>query len=47
MKSEMPVLLQAKMLRVLEQQTFRRLGGVRDIHVDLRLIAASNRNLSD
>ena len=44
---EMPVLLQAKMLRVLEQQTFRRLGGVRDIHVDLRLIAASNRNLSD
>lgn len=44
---EMPVLLQAKMLRVLEEQTFRRLGGVRDIHVDLRVVAASNRNLSD
>jgi PAS domain S-box-containing protein len=44
---EMPVLLQAKMLRVLEEQTFRRLGGVRDIHVDLRVMAASNRNLSD
>src|SRR5205807_8146595 len=44
---EMPVLLQAKMLRVLEQQTFRRLGGLRDIHVDVRLIAASNRNLQD
>jgi transcriptional regulator with PAS, ATPase and Fis domain len=44
---EMPILLQAKMLRVLEEQKFRRLGGVRDIQVDLRVIAASNRNLSD
>ena len=44
---EMPILLQAKMLRVLEEQTFRRLGGVRDIKVDLRVVAASNRNLSD
>lgn len=44
---EMPLLLQAKMLRVLEQQTFRRLGGMRDIHVDLRVIAASNRHLAD
>ena len=44
---EMPVLLQAKMLRVLEEQTFRRLGGVRDIHVDLRVIAASNRHLAE
>jgi len=44
---EMPVLLQAKMLRVLEEQTFRRLGGVRDIHVDLRVVAASNRHLAD
>ena len=44
---EMPVLLQAKMLRVLEAQTFRRLGGVRDIHVDLRVVAASNRHLAE
>jgi PAS domain S-box-containing protein len=44
---EMPILVQAKMLRVLEEQTFRRLGGVRDIHVDLRVMAASNRNLSE
>jgi len=44
---EMPLLLQAKMLRVLEEQTFRRLGGVRDIHVDLRVMAASNRNLAE
>jgi PAS domain S-box-containing protein len=44
---EMPILVQAKMLRVLEEQTFRRLGGVRDIHVDLRVVAASNRHLAD
>jgi PAS domain S-box-containing protein len=44
---EMPLLVQAKMLRVLEEQTFRRLGGVRDIHVDLRVVAASNRHLAD
>ncbi len=42
---EMPVQLQAKLLRVLEEQTFRRLGGVRDIHVDLRVMAATNRTL--
>lgn len=42
---EMPVQLQAKLLRVLEDQTFRRLGGVRDIHVDLRVMAATNRTL--
>jgi two-component system, NtrC family, response regulator AtoC len=44
---EMPLLLQAKMLRVLEHQTFRRLGGVRDINADLRVVAASNRHLAD
>jgi len=42
---EMPVQLQAKLLRVLEEQKFRRLGGVRDIHVDLRVMAATNRTL--
>ncbi|HZU27679.1 MAG TPA: sigma 54-interacting transcriptional regulator [Bryobacteraceae bacterium] len=42
---EMPVVLQAKMLRVLEDQKFRRLGGVRDIQVDLRVMAATNRTL--
>jgi len=44
---EMPLLLQAKMLRVLEEQTFRRLGGVRDIQVDVRIVAATNRKLTD
>jgi len=38
--------VQAKFLRVLEQQTFRRLGGVQDISVDLRIVAATNRDLS-
>jgi transcriptional regulator with PAS, ATPase and Fis domain len=34
-------------LRVLEEQTFRRLGGLVDIHVDLRIVAATNKNLRE
>jgi DNA-binding NtrC family response regulator len=37
--------LQPKLLKVLETKTFRRLGGTRDISVDVRLIAATNRPL--
>jgi two-component system, NtrC family, response regulator AtoC len=44
---EMPLVIQAKLLRVLEEQTFRRLGGVRDIQVDVRVVAATNRKLTD
>jgi len=44
---EIPLMLQAKLLRVLEEQTFRRLGGLKDIHLDLRVIAATNKNLRD
>jgi len=44
---EMPLTLQAKLLRVLEEQTFRRLGGVRDIQVDIRVVAATNRKLTE
>ncbi len=44
---EMPLTLQAKMLRVLEDQIFRRLGGVRDIQVDVRVVAATNRKLTE
>ena len=44
---EVPLSLQAKLLRVLEDQCFRRLGGLRDIHVDLRIIAATNKNLRE
>lgn len=38
--------LQAKLLRVLEDQTYRRLGGTQDISVDLRIITATNRDLA-
>jgi PAS domain S-box-containing protein len=44
---EMPLTVQAKLLRVLEEQCFRRLGGVRDIQVDVRVVAATNRKLTD
>jgi len=39
--------LQAKMLRFLEEKTFKRVGGSADIHVDIRVIAATNRLLED
>jgi DNA-binding NtrC family response regulator len=42
---EMELALQAKLLRVLEEATFRRVGGLKDIRLDARVIAASNRNL--
>jgi transcriptional regulator with PAS, ATPase and Fis domain len=42
---ELSPLLQAKLLRVLEDQMIRRIGGVRDMQVDVRVIAASNRDL--
>ncbi len=44
---EIPLMLQAKLLRVLEEQCFRRLGGLKDIHLDLRVIAATNKNLRE
>ena len=42
---ELSPLLQAKLLRVLEDQVIRRVGGVRDMQADVRVIAASNRDL--
>src|SRR5262249_10427780 len=42
---EMAPALQAKLLRFLEDKTFKRVGGVADIHVDVRVVAATNRNL--
>ncbi len=45
--SEMNLGMQAKLLRVLEGQAFRRVGGVKNINVDVRVIVASNRNLEE
>lgn len=42
---EMPVELQAKLLRVLETKTFTRLGDTKPVTVDVRILAATNRNL--
>ena len=42
---DMPASLQAKLLRFLEEKAFRRVGGTKDIRVDVRIIAATNRHL--
>ncbi len=44
---EMPLSLQAKLLRVLQERVFERVGGGREIKADVRVIAATNRNLQD
>ncbi len=45
--SELPLHLQPKLLKALEEQTFQMLGSDENIHVDVRIIVASNRNLRD
>ena len=45
--AEMAPGLQAKLLRFLEEKTFKRVGGVADIEVDVRVVAATNRLLED
>jgi formate hydrogenlyase transcriptional activator len=44
--SEMPVAMQAKLLRVLQEQELERVGDTRKRKVDVRIVAASNRNLT-
>lgn len=43
--TELPAQLQAKMLRAIETRTFFRVGGVRKVEVNVRIVAATNRNL--
>jgi transcriptional regulator with GAF, ATPase, and Fis domain len=42
---DMPLSSQAKILRVLQERSFRRVGGTKEISIDVRIIAASNKNL--
>jgi len=44
---EMTAALQSKLLRFLEEKTFKRVGALNDIHVDVRVIAATNRSLEE
>ena len=44
---EMPLVMQAKLLTFLEDRTFKRVGGLRDIEVNIRIAAATNRNLEE
>lgn len=44
---EMSINLQAKLLRVLENSTFRRVGGTADIKVDVRIISATNQDIKE
>jgi len=43
---DMPLAIQAKVLELIETKQFRRLGGLRDLEVDVRIIAATNKNLA-
>jgi two-component system, NtrC family, response regulator PilR len=44
---ELSTSLQVKLLRVIQERTFRRIGGAEDIKADVRIISATNKNLQD
>lgn len=44
---ELPPVLQVKLLRVVQEKSFRRIGGADDIKVDVRIISATNQNLEE
>ncbi|MBN1546634.1 MAG: sigma-54-dependent Fis family transcriptional regulator [Syntrophaceae bacterium] len=45
--AELPPLLQVKLLRAVQEKSFRRVGGTEDIKVDVRIISATNKNLEE
>jgi two-component system response regulator AtoC len=45
--TEIPLALQAKLLRVTQEQEFERIGGCKPIHIDVRLISTSNRDIKE
>lgn len=45
--AELPPLLQVKLLRVVQERTFRRIGGAEDIRVDVRIVSATNQDLNE
>ena len=44
---DMPLALQAKLLRVLQERKFQRVGGTGDVDIDIRVLTATNQNLAD
>ena len=44
---ELPLAIQSKLLRVLEEKRFERVGGTQEIHANVRILAATNKNLQD
>ncbi len=44
---DMKMSMQAKLLRVLQEKNFKRVGGTKKIHVDVRIVAATNKNLQE
>lgn len=45
--TEVPILLQSKLLRAIQEQEFERVGGTKPIKVDVRIISTTNRNVSE